>query len=57
MFNSLRCGWPAAIFALCLTGCAELLEGDLAAGLLPAAYQAPGALVLWQGGRSQAQEG
>jgi hypothetical protein len=34
MSNSLRCAWLAAIFALCLTGCADLLEGDLAAGLV-----------------------
>ena len=29
-----RCGWIAAILALCVTGCADLLEGDLAAGLV-----------------------
>jgi hypothetical protein len=34
MLNSLRCASLAAIFAVCLTGCADLLEGDLAAGLV-----------------------
>ena len=34
MSNSLRCGWLAAIFALCATGCTDLLKGDLAAGLV-----------------------
>jgi hypothetical protein len=29
-----RCGWIALIFTVCVTGCADLLEGDLAAGLV-----------------------
>jgi hypothetical protein len=32
--TSHRCGWLAAIFALGLTGCSDLLEGDLAAALV-----------------------
>jgi hypothetical protein len=32
--RSRRCGWIAALFALSLTGCADLLEGDLAASLV-----------------------
>jgi hypothetical protein len=34
MFELLLRGWLALIFAFCLTGCADLLEGDLAAGLV-----------------------